>query len=70
MVIEDDGPGIPEGEQTDALTRGKRLDERSEGSGLGLSIVAKTVEAYGGQLALSRATIGGLRVTVSLPAAN
>ncbi|WP_049572555.1 sensor histidine kinase [Nonomuraea sp. SBT364] len=39
------------------------------GSGLGLSIVAAVAEAHGGDLALRARPGGGLRVTVSLPAA-
>lgn len=40
------------------------------GSGLGLSIVASISEAHGGRLDLSARPEGGLRVTISLPAAN
>jgi signal transduction histidine kinase len=40
------------------------------GSGLGLSIVAAISEAHGGRLDLSPRPEGGLRVTISLPAAN
>jgi signal transduction histidine kinase len=40
------------------------------GSGLGLSIVAAVVEAHGGRLVLDARPDGGLRVTVTLPAAR
>ena len=47
LVVEDDGPGVPEGERTRIFERFVRLDEaRSRdagGSGLGLAIVAEIV---------------------------
>jgi signal transduction histidine kinase len=66
IVIEDDGPGIPEDSARDVLKRGKRLDETKPGTGLGLAIVADLVNEYGGALALERSGMGGLRVVVRL----
>ena len=48
------------------LQRGIRLDLRPDGSGLGLSIVAETAEAYGGSLRLEDAA-PGLRAVVTIP---
>jgi signal transduction histidine kinase len=69
LVIEDDGPGIPPEKATEALKRGKRLDESKPGSGLGLAIVSDLVEEYGGTLELGRSEQGGLKIVVRLPAA-
>jgi len=66
LVIEDDGPGIPEEQTREALTRGRRLDETKPGTGLGLAIVADLVKEYGGRLHLSRSSPGGLKATVTL----
>ncbi|RIK87087.1 MAG: histidine kinase [Hyphomicrobiales bacterium] len=66
LVIEDDGPGIPEERTREALTRGRRLDETKPGTGLGLAIVADLVREYGGSLGLGRSGLGGLRATVTL----
>ncbi|RUU57918.1 ATP-binding protein, partial [Mesorhizobium sp. M2C.T.Ca.TU.002.02.1.1] len=66
IVIEDDGPGIPEDSAREVLKRGKRLDETKPGTGLGLAIVADLVNEYGGSLALERSGMGGLRVVVRL----
>lgn len=66
IVIEDDGPGIPEDKAREALKRGKRLDESKPGTGLGLAIVSDLVNEYGGRLLLERSTLGGLKVTVQL----
>ncbi|WP_428029276.1 sensor histidine kinase [Ancylobacter sp.] len=69
IVIDDDGPGLTPDQQTEALKRGKRLDESQPGSGLGLSIVTELVGLYGGRLTLDRSPFGGLRCVVRLPAA-
>ena len=65
IAIEDDGPGIEDGQVADALLRGKRLDETMPGDGLGLAIVRALVEATSGQLGLGRSALGGLEVTLS-----
>ncbi len=67
LDIEDDGPGIDVGRAADFVGRGKRLDEKAPGWGLGLSIVSDLVQAHDGTLRFSRADLGGLRVTVVLP---
>lgn len=70
LVIEDDGPGIPEEQAREALRRGRRLDETKPGTGLGLAIVADLAKEYGGTLLLERSTLGGLRAIVRLPRAE
>ena len=69
IVVDDDGPGLPEGSGEEAFRRGRRLDESVAGSGLGLAIVRDLVELYGGRIALARSPLGGLRVALALPAA-
>lgn len=66
ILIEDDGPGIPEEKAREALQRGKRLDETKPGTGLGLAIVADLVKEYGGTLRLERSEMGGLKAIVEL----
>lgn len=66
LVVEDDGPGIPEAQRREALARGRRLDETKPGTGLGLAIVADLVKEYGGSLGLARSALGGLKATVTL----
>lgn len=66
LLVEDDGPGIPEEDTREALTRGRRLDESKPGTGLGLAIVADLVKEYGGSLQLGRSDLGGLKATVTL----
>ena len=67
IVIDDDGPGLPEDSRADALARGRRLDESKPGSGLGLSIVTDLVAVHGGTVSLEDSPLGGLRVRLRLP---
>lgn len=77
LIVDDDGPGIPE----DSLSRifDRFYSERPEGetfgehSGLGLSIARQIVEAHGGALRAENrrdadGRVAGARFTVSLPA--
>ncbi|MEI6985264.1 MAG: sensor histidine kinase [Rhodospirillaceae bacterium] len=67
LVVEDDGPGLPEGGEAALRARGIRLDETVPGSGLGLGIVRDLCALYGGSIEFSTSDAGGLKVTVSLP---
>ena len=67
FIVEDDGPGIADGDLERVLRRGERGDETVNGSGLGLAIVSDTVELYHGSLVLSRSSLGGLRAVAALP---
>lgn len=69
IIVEDDGPGLPQDLIEKLQARGKRLDEAGGGAGLGLAIVQDIVEATGGTLDLAASGMGGLRVRVSLPEA-
>jgi len=65
LVVEDDGPGVPESEQASVLQRfyrGER-DRLTPGSGLGLSIVQAIVRLHGFSLRLEDAR-PGLRVVI------
>ncbi len=71
LVVEDDGPGIPEDERERVFERFVRLDEArardAGGSGLGLAIVAEIVRAHGGTVSVSTSGLGGARFVVRLP---
>ncbi|CUI53866.1 sensor histidine kinase [Achromobacter dolens] len=68
IVIDDDGPGISEGERERIFERGVRMDEQRPGSGLGLDIVRDLAGTYGGEVGAGQSPLGGLRVTLILPA--
>jgi signal transduction histidine kinase len=69
VVIEDDGGGLAPAAREAVFARGVRADERTPGSGLGLSIARDLALLYGGDIALGDSMTGGLRATLQLPRA-
>jgi signal transduction histidine kinase len=67
LVIEDDGPGVPDEHLHCILRRGERADESVAGTGLGLAIAREITQACGGSLTLDRSPLGGLAVRIVLP---
>jgi two-component system osmolarity sensor histidine kinase EnvZ len=71
ILVEDEGPGIPEEELDAVLKPFARLDtaraRNTKGLGLGLAIVQRAVEQDGGVLRLSNRPEGGLRAEILLP---
>lgn len=71
VIIEDDGPGIPDDKKADAMRPFVRLDDargaNTGGTGLGLSIAQTAIENHGGRIFLEDGDLGGLRVRVVLP---
>lgn len=67
LSVEDDGPGCPPELRNMLGERGRRMDEQTDGHGLGLAIVRDIVDHYDGELAFSESALGGLHVSVSLP---
>lgn len=68
ILIEDDGPGIPQSQRDYVMAPGARLDTAKPGTGLGLAIAQDLVRAYGGQLSLGTSQqLGGLRIIISVP---
>lgn len=67
ITVEDDGNGVAAKDFDSLFERGKRLDEQTPGTGLGLNIVREIAELSGGAVRLNASTLGGLRVVVSLP---
>jgi signal transduction histidine kinase len=67
ITIEDDGDGLADEDVSRLIRRGSRLDEQTEGQGLGLAIVSDVVSLYGGDLEFDRSPdLHGLRVRVNL----
>ncbi|QFT64388.1 Sensor protein QseC [Roseivivax sp. THAF30] len=64
LQVEDAGPGIAEIDLPKATERFTSLSEKSQGSGLGLSIVKAVAEGHDAQLKLGRSRMGGLDVTL------
>jgi signal transduction histidine kinase len=70
ILVEDDGPGIPEERRGELFTRGARLDTTGKpGTGLGLAIVRDVAEIYGGRVSLEESEeLGGVLARLTLPA--
>ncbi|WP_161793896.1 sensor histidine kinase, partial [Jannaschia aquimarina] len=70
LIVEDDGPGLSDGEKAQAFDRffrGSGASGNEEGHGLGLPIVRSIVQAHDGTVDLADVETGGLRVIVDLP---
>ncbi len=64
LIIEDDGEGLAACEIEQILNRGTRLDEATEGQGIGLAVVAGIVESYNIELGFTRGSLGGLQASL------
>ena len=71
VLVDDDGPGIPEASREDVFKPFFRLDTsrnpETGGTGLGLAIARDVVRSHGGEITLSDSPQGGLRVIIRLP---
>jgi two-component system, OmpR family, sensor histidine kinase PhoQ len=67
LLVEDDGPGIPESAAEALLARGVRLDESAPGHGIGLAIVKDIARSYGGELSIGTSPLGGAGISVVIP---
>jgi signal transduction histidine kinase len=67
IEVSDDGPGLTDSQMQEAMQRGRRFDESTEGNGLGLAIVSDIIATYEGWLELGRGDDGGLRARLWLP---
>jgi len=73
VLVDDDGPGIPDADRERVFERFTRLDEHrsrngsSGGAGLGLSLVRGIVDRHGGTTRVDTAPLGGARLVLDLP---
>lgn len=72
VTLDDTAPGVPPDALPRLFDRLYRVESSRNraagGSGLGLSIARSIVEAHGGELVASPSALGGLRMTLTLPA--
>ena len=71
IIIEDDGPGIPEDQYKNVFKPFFRLDKsrnlNQSGVGLGLAIVEDIINSHGGNIQLNKSKFNGLQVKIYLP---
>jgi len=71
ILIDDNGPGIPEKEYQNVMKPFYRIDksrgQNKSGVGLGLSIANDIIRSHGGNISLDKSPLNGLRVKISLP---
>ena len=71
ILVEDNGPGIAEGEIDLLLEPFVRAEpsraRKTGGAGLGLAVVRNLVEAQGGTIVLGNRPEGGARVEIRFP---
>lgn len=74
VLVDDNGPGIPEGERERIFERFHRLDSTDSretyGYGLGLHLVKRMLEAMGGSIRAEGNPRQGARLVISLPRAD
>ena len=71
IMIDDDGPGIPEKEFNNVFKPFYKIDKSRGDSkssvGLGLSITSDIIKSHGGNILLDKSPLKGLRVKIFLP---
>jgi two-component system osmolarity sensor histidine kinase EnvZ len=71
ILVDDDGPGIPEKEHQNVMKPFYRIDksrgQNKSGVGLGLSIANDIIRSHGGNILFAKSPLNGLRVKISLP---
>jgi two-component system osmolarity sensor histidine kinase EnvZ len=72
VTIDDDGPGVPVEEHEAIFRPFYRLDNArnvdESGTGLGMAIARDIARSHGGDISHSQSPLGGLKVTVTIPA--
>lgn len=71
ILLDDDGPGIPEAQREAVFRPFYRMDHSRNlstgGVGLGLAITRDIITGHGGTIQLQESPLGGLRVRITLP---
>ena len=71
IIVEDNGPGIPQNEYPNVFRPFYRIDKsrglNKSGVGLGLSVAQDIAKSHGGNISLSESRYKGLLVKISFP---
>ena len=66
VVVDDNGPGVPDASRARILERFERGESDQPGSGLGLALAAQVARAHGGEVTVGTSPDGGARVSLRL----
>jgi signal transduction histidine kinase len=70
LIVDDDGPGIPEKDRKRVFESFIQLDHaegRKTGFGLGLAIVKRSLEWHAGEVSIGQSPLGGARICATWP---
>jgi signal transduction histidine kinase len=67
VMVDDDGPGVSPAQATQIFGMFARIDVRSEGTGIGLAVCRRIVEAHGGRIWVESREGGGSSFRFTLP---
>lgn len=74
LIVDDDGPGVPEALRATVFERFARLEESRDrnrgGTGLGLAVVDEAARHHGGRVECRDSPLGGARFVVWFPASD
>ncbi|HWG86065.1 MAG TPA: ATP-binding protein [Deinococcales bacterium] len=70
LRVHDNGPGVPAEYREKVFGIFQKLDPKTEGSGVGLAIVRRIAERYGGRTWLDDSPLGGACLSVTMPLAT
>ncbi len=71
VMVEDNGPGIPEDKREEVFRPFHSLDkarnQNKKSSGLGLAIARDIIRSHGGEITLGESVLGGLKAVIRIP---
>jgi len=67
ILVDDSGPGVPPEDREKIFQPFYSTKAHGEGTGLGLPLCRKLVEAQGGQIIAEESPLGGARLAIALP---
>lgn len=68
VYVDDNGPGIPPAFREKVFSLFEKMDPRSPGTGVGLTLVRRIADLHGAKVSMEESPAGGCRVILELPA--
>lgn len=67
LIIEDDGPGVPECYRESIFQRGVRADQLNPGTGIGLAVCDEIIASYDGNIHVTDSVLQGAAFVLTIP---